>query len=239
MATDQDSEAFYEGSDLEALSDLPNYYGWIASMLDPRGDTLEVGAGIGNFTASYRARVGRLALVEPSQHASALAARFMDDPEVEVVRGTLQQALSVRPDWTGVFHSLVMVNVLEHVEDDAGLLEHCARALRPEGRLLVAVPALPWLYGTLDDLVDHVRRYTRRSLRAVAEQAGFEVRSVRYFDALGVAPWFVTGRILRSRSFHRGAAQLYDRVGVPLTRRAERLVPPLLGKNVALVATRR
>lgn len=235
-----DDQGHYEGQDLEALADLPRYYGWIADAFGEglRGRVLEVGAGVGNFTARYLPRVREAVLVEPARNlAPRLAARFAGDARVRVVGDTLEGARAAGALGAEPFDAAVMVNVLEHVRDHGGLLRSLREALRPGGALLLFVPAVPWLYGSLDAVVGHERRYTRGALEGVVEGAGFEVLSSRYFDLPGVLPWLVAGRVLGARRFDGRAAGLYDRL-VPVIAAAERRWRPPLGKNLVCVARR-
>jgi SAM-dependent methyltransferase len=139
---------------------------------------------------------------------------------------------------TAAFDTAILVNVLEHVEDDRAMLDLLRGLLKPGGSLLLFVPALPWLFGTLDAIHGHHRRYTRASLQSVVERAGFTLRVLRYFDVLGVVPWLIAGRILRQTRFDPNAARLYDRFFVPVGSRLERLVEPGLGKNLLCIAER-
>ena len=101
---------------------------------------------------------------------------------------------------------------------------------------MLFVPAHRWLFGSLDELVHHHRRYTRGSLTRVLESAGFEVQQLRYCDALGVLPWLLVGRVLRRKQFDPGSVRLYDRVGVPLTALFEARIVPPLGKSLWCIA---
>jgi SAM-dependent methyltransferase len=138
----------------------------------------------------------------------------------------------------GSFDAIVLINVLEHIDDDAAMLDHIEHLLVPHGMLLLFVPALQWLFGSLDTLVGHRRRYHKPQLRALVEHAGFAVRDLRYFDALGVLPWYVTGRVIKAKLFNERAARIYDTVGVPLGSFAERFAAPPIGKNLLCVAQR-
>jgi hypothetical protein len=92
------------------------------------------------------------------------------------------------------------------------------------------------LYGPLDAVLGHHRRYTRGTLRAACDAAGLEVLESRYFDLLGVPAWWAKYRLLRSRDMNPGSVRLYDRVGVPVTRALESLIRVPVGKNVLAVA---
>ncbi len=96
------------------------------------------------------------------------------------------------------------------------------------------VPALQWLYGSIDAAVGHERRYQKPSLVSLVRSGGFEVRKVRYFDLAGVVPWWILACVLRSQ-LRPGTVSLYDRFVVPITRAIESRMTPPLGKDVLLV----
>lgn len=234
--------AHYEGQDLEALADIPRYQNWLLESFRARlaGRVLEVGAGSGNLANLYVDDVSEAVLVEPAPNLAArLKERFSKRKNVRVVGAHLEDAASVAPTVNLSPHSFdacLLVNVLEHIEDDVAVLRHARELVRPGGSLLLFVPALPQLYGSLDALVHHHRRYTKDSLRRTVESAGFHITALRYFDVLGVLPWLLAGRVLRRQRFDETAAQLYDRWFVPLGSRLERHWTPPLGKNLMCIA---
>jgi SAM-dependent methyltransferase len=233
------SSVAYPGCDLEALADIPRYQNWLLAPFRSRltGRVLEVGAGIGNLSEHYVAAAREVILVEPAEKlAGRLRERFAGRPHVRVIGGLLEQAAAALAPAS--FDACVLVNVLEHVEDDAAMLRRLAALLRPGGSLLLFVPALQVLYGTLDAIHHHHRRYAKSSLRRVVERASFTVQELRYFDVLGVVPWFLAGRVFRWTRFDAGSARIYDRFFVPLGERLERLHEPPLGKNLLCIAER-
>ena len=78
--------------------------------------------------------------------------------------------------------------------------------LEPGGRAIILVPCGPKLYGSLDEVLGHFRRYTREQLVEVAERSGFRVERVLKFNRPGVLAWWLNGRILRRKKF--GLAQI-------------------------------
>lgn len=236
MSTTPDA-SHYAGQDLEALSDLPRYNAWILQHFSGhlRGHTLEVGAGIGNVAAHYLPQVDHALLVEPAINLfTQLQMRFSGDNRVTTACALLKdvdQSLLVKP-----FDAAIMVNVLEHIDDDLAVLADLHRLVKPGGALLLFVPALPFLFGSLDELVHHVRRYTMKSLAKIVNDAGFHVQDLRYMDALGMAPWLVAGRVLKQQHFSQKGARLYDRLGVPVGKWLEERVKPPLGKSLVCVA---
>lgn len=238
-ATGNGPEVLYEGRDLEATAGLDNYNAWIVDAFAPYlgGHAIEIGSGIGTFAGLLRPRVDRLDAVEPSPNLiSVLEARFAGDAAVTVRSATLESHVAAMGD--ACRDSVVLVNVLEHIEDDRAALAELFRITRPGGHLLLFVPALPFLFSELDRQFGHFRRYRRSELRAKVGEAGFEIRLARYFDILGVAPWWLLNTVGGKTDFDPKMVRLYDRIGVPLTRFAERVLAPPLGKNVLLVARR-
>jgi len=179
----------YEGRDLEVLAEIPRYQRWV---LEPfrtrlRGRVLEVGAGIGNLSEQYVDDAEEAELLEPAENlATRLQARFASRAHVRTIGRLLEHAAT---EFTPAsFDACILVNVLEHVEDDGAMLRCLRTLLKPSGSLLLFVPALWALYGTLDAIHHHHRRYTKASLRAAVEGAAFAVDLLRYFDVLGVVP---------------------------------------------------
>lgn len=230
-----DARPQYFGRDLEAMSFADNYHRWIVDEFAPYlgQHVAEVGAGTGNFSALLRPHIDTLSAYEPSENMfPALRQRFSDDNGVTPINGFfgVESATLAKH-----FDAVMYVNVLEHIEDDRAELGYVMRALKPGGHLLIFVPALSFLFSKLDEQVGHFRRYHKRPLTELVTSAGFEVNSVRYFDLVGVLPWYIAFTLM-GRSVSGGSVSAYDRIGVPLTRTIERLVNPPFGKNLILVA---
>lgn len=236
----------YAGHDLGTLADIPNYQEWIVGSFRSRVSgqrVIEIGAGIGSMARLYAWLAREVVLLEP---AGNLMERLRENlrplPNAKFVNAILEDVAGKQVDGCDFssesFDAAVMINVLEHIEDDGATLRTLRSLLRPGGWLIVFVPALSWLFGSLDEVHFHKRRYSARTLGRVARDAGFDVEILRYFDVLGVIPWFVAGRVMRQREFNGAATKLYDRVVVPLGARLERLVVPPLGKNLLCIARR-
>ncbi|MHB1265045.1 MAG: class I SAM-dependent methyltransferase [Gemmatimonadaceae bacterium] len=228
----------YSGEELDSLANARNYYRAILDRFAPwlGGDLVEVGAGIGTFAERMLEHTPprRLTLIEPDAGNTArLAARFAGDPRVSPLGGFLEDhAAGLQAD------AVVMVNVPEHVQDDRALFANARQALRPGGHLLLFVPALPWLFGSLDEAFGHYRRYTRPRLRAALEDAGLEPVRMHYMNVVGVIPWFIAGRIARRRTLHPADVRIYDRFVTPIVSRIERIVTPPFGQSILAVARR-
>lgn len=195
---------------------------------------LEVGAGLGEF-ASQLTGLERLVVtdVDPAAVAS-MAARFADRPEVEARQ--LDLGAAALPDVGAPVSTVVAINVLEHIEDDAGALRALAGLVEPGGRIVLWVPAYMQLYGEFDRLVGHVRRYTPATLRAAVVAAGLVPRDVRPVNLLGGVAWWVVVRRGGAGSPDPRMVAVYDRFVVPVTRALERRVRAPFGQTVLGVA---
>lgn len=229
----------YSGEELESLAGARHYQQWIADQFLPclRGRIMEIGAGIGTMTKCWLPHADELHALEPADNLfPVLRETFRAFPNVRAHHGDLEKVLSRHPELaTEAFDSIVMVNVLEHIEDDLGVLKTIHRMLRPGGHLLIFVPAMSVLYGSLDRKFGHCRRYGRKELVSLCAKAGYEIVRTRYFDFFGVLPWWLVGRIFNSTKLSPRMTLWYDRLVVPLARHAEKLVAPPLGKNLVLV----
>ena len=210
----------------------PNYLRWIADLIEPRlgRSVLELGAGIGTVTELYAPGHQVLATDLSDECVEALRGRFRDAPGVSVANKDLRRLT----DEAARFDSIVMINVLEHVEDDAGVLSELRALLSPGGNIVVYVPALNGLYGRWDRKVGHYRRYSRWRMREVAGEAGLAVAELRYVNALAIPAWIAFSRTDVERT-QRGSLSLWDRTGVPLSRALEGRVRMPLGLNLLAV----
>ena len=231
-----DSDFSYSGTELDAVAEARNYYDWIVdSFAGEIGHRcVEAGAGIGTVSELLltRASPRELTLVEPAaNNVPVLRERFLGDSRVKIHHGYLEDLTeTLKAD------SIIAVNVLEHVERDEEFLRASYEILAPGGALLLLVPAVPAIFGSLDRAFDHFRRYTRPRLRTSLLAAGFEIEALRYLNMLGVAAWFVSGRVFHRTTLGRGQVRFYDRWIIPLVRRVESLVRAPIGQSILVIA---
>ncbi|MBM2840010.1 MAG: hypothetical protein HW412_538 [Bacteroidetes bacterium] len=93
------------------------------------------------------------------------------------------------------FDVIMLLDVIEHIEDDLGVLHQALARLHEGGSVLVTVPAYQWLWSSHDVVNHHKRRYTRAQLRTVVSNAGFDVHHLTYFNTL-LFPLALMSRIL-------------------------------------------
>jgi SAM-dependent methyltransferase len=144
--------------------------------LPARSRILDAGCGSGRNMVEL-ARHGTVTGVELSGTSVALA---RDRAAGEVIEGSVLE-MDLAAD---SFDLAVSLDVIEHLQDDLSALRELRRVVAPGGSLLVTVPAYQWLWSGHDEINHHHRRYTRRSLLHVAEQAGWEPVRTTYFNSL-------------------------------------------------------
>lgn len=138
---------------------------------------LEVGAGTGSNLAMLQT-FGTVDAIEPDEGARAIAAARSG---IAVGGGYLPGGVDL-PDAT--YDVVLLLDVLEHVEDDLGALQLLRRKMAPGGRLILTVPAAPWMWSGHDVAHHHHRRYTRATLEAVVRRAGLTPRHVTHYNTL-------------------------------------------------------
>ncbi|MEA3017728.1 MAG: hypothetical protein QOI38_2450 [Sphingomonadales bacterium] len=138
---------------------------------------LEIGCGTGH-NLDMLGRFGTVDAVEMDDAARAVASERLGRP---AKMATLPELQGVARD---AYDLVALLDVLEHVEDDRASLVSIAERLRPGGKLLLTVPAHPWMWSAHDEVNHHKRRYTRKGFRQVVEAAGLKVDLLSYFNSL-------------------------------------------------------
>ena len=138
---------------------------------------LEVGCGTGH-NLDMLGRFGRVDAIEIDDAARALASRRLGHA---VMAAPLPELSGVEDH---AYDLIAILDVLEHIDPDREALVSMARKLKPGGRILITVPAHPWMWSAHDVVNHHKRRYTRATLRAVIEAAGLKLELLSWFNSL-------------------------------------------------------
>lgn len=222
---------------LARISKLDALNRWIVDVIRPYMGRriLEVGCGIGNLTGEFLGRDLLVSTDVNDEYVETVRRRFGD-------QGGRFEALALDIEKDAVdglvaygFDTVICLNVLEHVKDDARALASMHQMLRPGGQLLLLVPALKLLFGSLDVYVDHWRRYSKGELVQKLERAGFEIDRVFYMHLLGAVGWWLNSRVLKSRILPEGQIGIYDRI-VPVLRWVEERAHPPIGLSLIAIA---
>ena len=156
--------------------------------LPPNPHILEIGCGTGHNLMMLRG-FGSVDGVEIDPAARLIASGRLG----HAVKDAPLPALSGIE--TRAYDLVAILDVLEHVEADREALVSIAERLKPGGRILITVPAHPWMWSAHDEVNHHKRRYTRASLRQVIEAAGLKVEMMSWFNSL-LFPLAATARAI-------------------------------------------
>ena len=138
---------------------------------------LELGCGTGHNLAML-GQFGTVEASELDERARLLASERLGRP----VGSAALPELSAFP--AAAYDLIALLDVLEHVPDDAAALGAIRQRLRPGGKLLVTVPANKWMWSAHDVAHHHHRRYRKSELHDAARKAGFAVDLVSPFNSL-------------------------------------------------------
>ncbi len=232
MSADPNLEFEYSGvENLEAMKHARNYNRFLIRLVQRqiRGKrVLDFGAGAGTFAQPLRDAGYAVECVEPDPELrkTLTATGLTSYPDISVVPA-------------GQLDSIYSLNVLEHVQDDAGALRALYACLREGGRAIIYVPAFAVLFSAMDERVGHHRRYRRKELVSKMRAAGFTIDAARYIDSLG----FFSALVYRwigndSGVISPGSVKIYDRFIFPLSALLDRLLLGSFGKNLLVVGTR-
>ena len=204
------SEDEFGGEILGRLNRAPRFTLWMADVIRPYvGDrVLEVGAGTGNMSMHLVPRSIYWATDINPHYLEYLSTLRSTRPYLKVAYTNAEEKESFPAGQS--FDTIVCLNVVEHVKDDLEALRNIRDALGDDGRAIVLVPCGPSLYGTLDEVLGHYRRYTTEQLAMVAEEAGFRVERILKFNRAGVPAWWLNGRILHRKTFGLGQIRLLN-----------------------------
>jgi SAM-dependent methyltransferase len=195
----EDTHWWFQGRKEIVLALVKRYY------TEERPRILDVGCGTGGMSAHFAA-IGRSVGLDTAPEA----ANFCSRRGLDMMLGS-GSSLPIRE---ASFDIVSALDVIEHIEDDAAVLNEMHRVCRPGGLLLVTVPAFRFLWSKHDDLNHHKRRYIRRQLNAAVREAGFQPLTLSYYNTFLLPAAVLRKFILRFDN--NGAACHLERVPQPV-----------------------
>jgi glycosyltransferase involved in cell wall biosynthesis len=218
---------------LSELEHARRFNFWMGKTLRPFvGDrVLEIGAGIGTLTNQFISRELYVASDINPHYLRYLQSYSFGKPYLQVMNVDAGES----DDFEALeekFDTALMINVLEHVPDEHVALRNLWSALQPGGRAVILVPQHPAIYGTLDKVLHHRERYTEAKLRSALTKAQFSVENIFDFNRVSVPGWWLSGRVLRRKTFSRVQLKILDLL-MPILSRIDRMWP---WKGLSLIA---
>lgn len=223
--------------DQKIMSEAKNYFLWQFNLIEPflGKRVLEIGCGIGNFTMFLTKKNCHVLAVDIDEEClDEHRQRFgnmdrIQQRRLDAMSPDIQHAKDFAPD------TIICLNVLEHIEDDAKALDYMFQTLEPNGNVCLIVPAYEALRGPIDNATGHYRRYTMGGLRKLSLNAGFHIAKLNYMNVVGFFGWWLNAKVFKRTSQSLFQVKTFDRFIVPVVSTVESMVSPPFGQNIFAV----
>jgi SAM-dependent methyltransferase len=231
------TEDFIE-RDQAIMSLANNYLNFLFSLVAPyqHGDILEIGSGRGNITEmtlkNNALQIKSVSCIEPDAKCIITLKKMSEkySTETSILEGYFPEVI---PDNCN-FDLIYSFNVLEHIQDDQNAINTAVDYLKPNGILFAYVPAFPILYGSMDRILRHYRRYSKKDIRHKFHKSGLKIIESRYYNFMGFWGWLINNRILKINEQKNSQVKLFDRL-LPLQIKIEKKLEPFIGQNLLII----
>ena len=227
---------------LKAMSFAPSFNKWMYSTISPytKGKILEIGSGLGNISKYFL------------QNGSSITLSDIDAFYIQYLKTEFQQLqygknlLSIdlqKKDFNNNYNHLaenfdtvILLNVLEHLEDDASAIRNCKFLLKNKGTIIILVPAYSFLFSEMDKALHHYRRYTAKKLVQLICKENFLIEKSFYFNALGIGAWLY-GKLMKYKAPPDSNMKFFDML-TPFGKLIDRLLFQKTGLSAIVLATK-
>jgi 2-polyprenyl-3-methyl-5-hydroxy-6-metoxy-1,4-benzoquinol methylase len=221
---------------LERISAAHRFNDWMFNTVKPycKGHILEVGCGIGNISRLLIKNGFQTSLSDYSdQYFDILRNRFTGNSVEGIYKIDLaeQDFESVYPELLDKFDSIIAMNVVEHISNDHLAIRNCRKMLKQNGHLIILVPAYSFLFNAFDKELVHFRRYNKTTLTKLFQDENLEIIHKQYFNAAGIAGWYINGSLLKKKLIPEDQMQLFDKL-VPAFKITDKLIGNRFGLSV-------
>lgn len=159
----------------------------IIPSLSKQSKILDIGCGTGGF-ASYISKDYDISCLDTSTTA-------LDYCKKRGLSNLYNSTIAELPDEAKPFDAAIMLDVLEHIEDDKSALKDVHGILKEGGYYIMSVPAYKWMWSKHDEIHMHYRRYTKKEVTNLIEKAGFEIKYSSHFNSFLFLPAFLKRKL--------------------------------------------
>lgn len=225
---------------LESISIAVNFNQWMYKTISQfcSGKILEIGSGIGNISQCFIDSDQDITLTDiRDNYIETLKEKFPQKKDMVHHMDLVNEDFdTLYESFLGQYDSVFALNVVEHIENDTLAIQNASKLLNTNGKLIILVPAYQALYNTIDEALEHYRRYTKKTLNGVISQTQeIHLEHSQYFNAFGMLGWFVTGSLLKSKTVPVNKMRLYDKL-LFIAKTIDKLTFNKIGLSVISVA---
>lgn len=223
-----------------AIATAYRYSDWMISPFKIHlcGNIVEVGIGHGGYYGALQA-YGKYWGIDIDPRSVQAARDSHPEGRFSVADiccpGFLEDFLPQKAD------AIVSINVLEHIEDDGLAIRNLVDSLKPGGRLMINVPAMPSLYNDLDRLAGHLRRYSFADFERMLRHLPMAIETLCYFNPIGAIGWWINGfrrhESLNSVLVNRQIV-IFEKFILPISRLIDPLTRRFFGQSIICIARR-
>jgi len=183
-------------------------YKSIESFLGER--ILEAGCGNGNIASFLKNRELVVAVDNDEQMLNMFKERLSENKNFKVIKFDLADPQITSLIKNDRMDTVICINTLEHIKKDSLALRNFYEILEANGRLILLIPALKFLYSSLDEAAGHFRRYNKKEIIYKLNQTNFLIEHISYFNLFGIIGWFLLGKVFKKREFSGNMLNLFD-----------------------------
>lgn len=222
------------------MKNAVNYHRWlfkkINSYLGQR--VLEIGMGDGTYTEFIRDKELVVGIDIADDCLDFCKKRFVGKNNIkclslDLLTGDLSDIKYQKLD------SAFCFNVLEHVEKDVDFLKKIKELIVDGGQVAIIVPAMGSLYGKMDALAGHFRRYNKNKMISSAKQAGWQIVKLEYFNFLGGVAWLLFNSVAKPQSLADKNLNkqiiLFDKFVLPITKFCDWFTKKWFGQSLLVI----
>ena len=178
----------YTGWELHNFDQAHLYRSYQYSLIknEIKGNILEVGPGNCIYLNNYLKVAKNVTLVEPTKKYFKILSKKQKKNKKIIIQKNFKKLKK------NYFDTILYLDVIEHIKKDKAEITNVYKLLKPNGTLIICVPAFQFLYSLYDKKIGHFRRYSRGDFKKLLHNCNIKNYKMRYFDFLGFCLIFLS-----------------------------------------------
>lgn len=243
IASDRSNPVSGKNTMSAAMKEAYGYHNYIFDKIRPHlaGRICEIGCGWGIYTKMILESGFNVLAIDFDSECIDYCRSELNEEKLTTFHGDISDPATIKEISDFNPGSVLMMQTLEHIEQDRKLLNSLAQAATGGTSLVINVPAFPALYGPMDQEAGHFRRYTRTLLSRCVTESGWRIEKVFFINPIGGIGWWINNRLFRRwtglNADHINAQiTFFNRYVLPVSKVFEVLTKNLFGQSLFLIA---